>query len=63
VVLQGNLDPAWLYADPAVVRERTREMVAAFGTTGYIANLGQGILPDVPLASVHEFVATVQAWR
>jgi uroporphyrinogen decarboxylase len=62
VALQGNLDPAWLHADPTVVRERTGEMIAAFGTTGYVANLGQGILPDVPLASVQEFVATVQAW-
>jgi len=62
VALQGNLDPAWLYADPIVVRERTREMIAAFGTTGYIANLGQGILPDVPLASVQEFIAVVQSW-
>jgi uroporphyrinogen decarboxylase len=59
-VLQGNLDPTWLYADPATIRERTRRMVEAFGPTGYIANLGHGILPDVPVEHAKAFVAGVK---
>ena len=43
VALQGNLDPCWLYAPPAMIRERTHEMLAAFGGRGHIANLGHGI--------------------
>jgi uroporphyrinogen decarboxylase len=63
VALQGNLDPCWLYAPPAVIRERTREMLDAFGPVGHIANLGHGILPDVPVAHARAFVDAVQEWR
>jgi uroporphyrinogen decarboxylase len=61
--LQGNLDPCWLYAPPATIRERTREMLAAFGGQGHIANLGHGINPDVPVAHARAFVDAVKEWR
>jgi uroporphyrinogen decarboxylase len=63
VALQGNLDPCWLYADPETIRARTREMLAAFGPSGHIANLGHGILPDVPVEHARAFVQAVQEWR
>jgi uroporphyrinogen decarboxylase len=63
VALQGNLDPCWLYAPPAVIRERTRAMLEAFGGRGHIANLGHGILPDVPVAHARAFVDAVREWR
>lgn len=46
VALQGNLDPALLYAEPEVIRARVRDMLAAFGPVGHIANLGHGMHPD-----------------
>jgi uroporphyrinogen decarboxylase len=63
VALQGNLDPTWLYAKPDVIRERTRAMLAAFGGRGHIANLGHGILPDVPVEHARAFVDAVKEWR
>jgi uroporphyrinogen decarboxylase len=63
VALQGNLDPTWLYAKPEVIRERTRAMLSAFGGRGHIANLGHGILPDVPVAHAKAFVDAVKEWR
>jgi uroporphyrinogen decarboxylase len=63
VALQGNLDPCWLYAPPPVIRERTLTMLRAFGGRGHIANLGHGILPDVPVAHARTFVETVKEWR
>jgi len=63
VTLQGNFDPCWLYADPRVIRQRTQEMVTAFGPQGYVANLGHGILPDVPVAHARAFVDAVKEWR
>jgi uroporphyrinogen decarboxylase len=63
VAMQGNLDPAWLYAPPAEIRRRTQRMLEAFGGTGHIANLGHGILPDVPVEHAAAFVNTVKEWR
>ncbi len=58
-VLQGNLDPCQLYADPEEVGRQTRRMIQAFGDR-HIANLGHGVYPDTPLASVRAFVDTVK---
>jgi uroporphyrinogen decarboxylase len=63
VAVQGNLDPTWLYAPPAEIERRTRGMLADFGGRGHIANLGHGILPDVPVAHAKTFVDTVKQWR
>jgi uroporphyrinogen decarboxylase len=63
VALQGNLDPTWLYAEPALIRDRTHAMLEAFGGTGHVANLGHGILPDVPVAHAAAFVTAVKEWR
>lgn len=63
VALQGNLDPCWLYAAPGEIRRRTHEMLAAFGGRGHIANLGHGILPDVPVGHARAFVDAVKEWR
>ncbi|KAJ2999577.1 hypothetical protein HDV02_002542 [Globomyces sp. JEL0801] len=43
--LQGNADPALLYAKPECVRKTVKEMLQDFGTEKYIANLGHGMLP------------------
>jgi uroporphyrinogen decarboxylase len=63
VALQGNLDPCWLYAPTGEIQARTRDMLAAFGGRGHIANLGHGILPDVPVAHARAFVEAVKEWR
>jgi uroporphyrinogen decarboxylase len=63
VALQGNLDPCWLYGSPAQIRERTHRMLDAFGGRGHIANLGHGILPDVPVPHAQAFVEAVRDWR
>jgi uroporphyrinogen decarboxylase len=63
VALQGNLDPCWLYAAPSTIRERTHRMLDAFGGKGHIANLGHGILPDVPVDHARTFVDAVREWR
>lgn len=66
VALQGNLDPHALFAPPAEVRRLTREVLERAGTRpGHIMNLGHGILPDTPIASVDALIETVHehSWK
>lgn len=63
IVLQGNFDPSCLYASPAEIRVQTQKMVHEFGTQRYIANLGHGILPDIPVDHARTFVETVTGWN
>jgi uroporphyrinogen decarboxylase len=63
VALQGNLDPCWLYAPRPVIHQRTHRMLDQFGGLGHVANLGHGILPDVPVSHAQAFVDAVREWR
>jgi uroporphyrinogen decarboxylase len=58
--LQGNLDPVILYAHPDRIRDEVKSILAKFGKgNGHIFNLGHGILPDIPVEHVKEFVKAV----
>ena len=59
--VQGNLDPAALYAPPETVRERTRAVIEAAGPTGHVLNLGHGVHKDTPVESVRAFVETAKS--
>lgn len=48
VALQGNLDPAILYAPKEKIKEETIKILKSYGYgSGHIFNLGHGILPDI----------------
>jgi len=57
--LQGNLDPIELFAPAAHIERRVRALHTAAGATGWIANLGHGVIPSTPIAGVEAFVAAV----
>ncbi|WP_135664140.1 uroporphyrinogen decarboxylase [Halorhabdus rudnickae] len=59
--VQGNLDPSVLFADPEIVRERTREVIEQAGPRGHILNLGHGVNKDTPVAAVEAFVETAKS--
>ncbi|OGI20725.1 MAG: uroporphyrinogen decarboxylase [Candidatus Melainabacteria bacterium RIFCSPHIGHO2_02_FULL_34_12] len=58
--LQGNLDPTILLTDETIVREKTKNMIQSVKNwqTGYICNLGHGVLPSTPVENVHAMVDT-----
>ena len=63
IVLQGNYDPAHLLSPVPVIRAEVTAMLDAFGNHGHIANLGHGILPNVPVDHAKAFVDTVKNYR
>jgi uroporphyrinogen decarboxylase len=63
VTLQGNFDPAKLLAPIPVIVEETKAMLKAFGKGRYIANLGHGILPNVPVDHAKAFINTIKEWQ
>ena len=61
VALQGNLDPAALFAPPAVLRAETLSVLESYGPgTGHVFNLGHGITPEVDPQQVALLVDTVR---
>ncbi len=60
--LQGNLDPATLYADFNKIKLATRKMIDQFGKDKHIANLGHGVYPDIDPDKVKCFIDEVKEY-
>ncbi len=63
-VLQGNLEPAVLYAKEETIKFKTLELLRSIPRkTGYIFNLGHGLAPDMEFDRVKLLVDTVKNFR
>jgi uroporphyrinogen decarboxylase len=60
VALQGNLDPAALYAPPEKIREEVHTILRTMKGAHHIFNLGHGISPDVPVEHAKAMVQAVK---
>lgn len=62
--IQGNLDPAVLFAPLPELKMRVHELLKRTGSRpGHIFNLGHGILPETPQAHVKAVVEFVREFR
>ncbi|MCC5917031.1 MAG: uroporphyrinogen decarboxylase [Cryomorphaceae bacterium] len=62
-VLQGNFDPSKLLSPIPVIQSEVNKMIDGFGVQRYIANLGHGILPNIPVDHAKAFVDAVKNYR
>ena len=62
IVLQGNFDPAKLLSPIPVIQKEVKAMLAAFEGNHHVANLGHGILPNVPVDHARAFVDAVKGY-
>ena len=63
ITLQGNFDPSRLLSPPETIQKMVKEMIDEFGTTKYIANLGHGILPNIPVENARAFIEAVVNYK
>ncbi|HEY3442834.1 MAG TPA: uroporphyrinogen decarboxylase [Paludibaculum sp.] len=62
--IQGNLDPAALFAPLPELKAKVHELLKRTGTRpGHIFNLGHGILPETPVENVKAVVQMVREFR
>ncbi|MDQ7916624.1 uroporphyrinogen decarboxylase [Mesonia sp. MT50] len=63
ITLQGNFDPSRLFSPPKEIKKMVHQMINEFGKDKYIANLGHGILPNIPVDNAKAFVDAVKEWE
>ncbi len=60
VALQGNMDPALLFAKPERIEQEVARILESFGHgSGHVFNLGHGIQPTTPIEHVKIFIDAV----
>jgi uroporphyrinogen decarboxylase len=61
--VQGNLDPALLFAPPKELEQQVRRVLDAAGRLkGHIFNVGHGIMTHTPVETVRALVDMVHTW-
>jgi uroporphyrinogen decarboxylase len=62
--IQGNMDPALLFAPLPELKARVHELLKRTGTRpGHIFNLGHGIMPETPVENVRAVVQIVRDYK
>ena len=62
ITLQGNFDPAKLLLPLPEIKKAVHKMIDEFGVQNYIANLGHGITPNIPVDHAKAFVEAVKEY-
>lgn len=62
ITLQGNFDPSKLMLPPNQIKSSVKRMIQRFGVQRYIANLGHGILPNIPVDNARAFIEAVKEY-
>jgi uroporphyrinogen decarboxylase len=62
ITIQGNFDPSKLLGTIPDIKREVKQMIDAFGVQNYIANLGHGITPNVPVDNARAFVDAVKEY-
>jgi len=63
ITLQGNFDPAKLLLPVPEIKKAVHKMINEFGAQKYIANLGHGITPNIPVDHARAFVDAVKEYQ
>lgn len=62
-VVQGNVDPAVLFADKATITEAVHDCLSKAGPHGHVLNLGHGVLVTTPEENVAHMFQVAKEYR
>ncbi|WP_224484243.1 uroporphyrinogen decarboxylase [Robertkochia aurantiaca] len=63
ITLQGNFDPSRLLTPVPQLKNMVWDMIDRFGKDRYMANLGHGILPNIPVDHAKAFIDAVKEYE
>jgi uroporphyrinogen decarboxylase len=63
VALQGNLDPALLFADENILHQKVKQILESVNFDGFIFNLGHGVLPRTDGKQLKKIVEMVHSHK
>ena len=61
LAVQGNLDPAALFADAATIESEVRRICAAAGDRPHVFNVGHGLDPTTPIEGIEAALRALRA--
>ena len=60
ILLQGNLDPLWLFSTKSILKEKIHKIAESFGNHPWVFNVGEGLNKETPIENLEYVIEEVK---